>query len=390
MLSCMIMSILTGKKAGDMTINYVKITALLILGLCTMCGVSVSAVDSTGDSLCGPLCLLEVCKLYSTEADLSEICEWSGHDIKFGTTMLGLLHAAHNLNLPAVPLELSVEQLKKEKSPGIAFVDNNHYVLVREIKGDQVYIQDPPAQPYCQNIGIFSKRWSGDILLFSARKSRQMKAEIENMLSTLDGPRCSLNTRKCDFGAVENGDSLRYVFPVLNSGSTKLQLRVKSSCGCVKSKLSQNVLEPGEQAEISVLLVVETLEEELHHDVIVRTNDVLNKHVTLTLSATVNKSLNIYPQNLWFGDVGMGEAVEHELLLVGEAEDSFVINKIEHPDWVTVEKLPTRHGKKMVLPLLVSVSNNGQSFTDNPSIKLYTSGEKALRYEIPLRGNFVQ
>ena len=130
------------------------------------------------DPLCGPKSLLAICKKYNISTTLDEICDLTGYEEQFGTTMRGLYQATNKKGLPAVPVETELEQLCSIKTPSIAFVDGNHFLVIHGCKGDKITIQDPPAPSYSIQKEVFVKRWNGVALVFSESLKKQMTSQI--------------------------------------------------------------------------------------------------------------------------------------------------------------------------------------------------------------------
>lgn len=75
---------------------------------------------SESDLLCGPKCLLTVCRKLGAEAELGELTALCGHNHKLGTTMLGLRKALSAKGLQAVGMKIGIEELMSFKGPAIA------------------------------------------------------------------------------------------------------------------------------------------------------------------------------------------------------------------------------------------------------------------------------
>ena len=82
------------------------------------------------DSLCGPQTLFFICKLFDIDTSFEEICELTGYSEHSGTSMLSLYQTALKKELPAIPVKIEMDQLCGFESPSIAFVKNNHFLIV--------------------------------------------------------------------------------------------------------------------------------------------------------------------------------------------------------------------------------------------------------------------
>jgi len=56
-----------------------------------------------------------------------------------------------------------------------------------------------------------------------------------------------------DFGEVQYGDLAQYTFVVKNSGKKTLEInRLSTSCACTSAEIEKEVINPGEEVELSV------------------------------------------------------------------------------------------------------------------------------------------
>jgi len=107
-----------------------------------------------------------------------------------------------------------------------------------------------------------------------------------------DFPRIEIGPDVFDFGEISYGDVVSYSFRVKNSGQETLEIRrVATSCACTTARISQDRLEPGEEAEL--LVSYDSAAMALHGSgreeriIYVRSNDPVNPQVEVTIYATV-------------------------------------------------------------------------------------------------------
>jgi len=107
-----------------------------------------------------------------------------------------------------------------------------------------------------------------------------------------DFPKIEISPGSFDFGEIDYGDVVSYGFKVKNSGQETLEIRrVATSCACTTARISQDKLEPGEEAEL--LVSYDSAAMALHGSgreeriIYVRSNDSANPQVEVRIYATV-------------------------------------------------------------------------------------------------------
>ncbi|NLV42207.1 MAG: hypothetical protein GXY15_13405, partial [Candidatus Hydrogenedentes bacterium] len=96
-----------------------------------------------GEGLCGPFALALLLQDAGMEADVLTLAREAGSDAS-GTSLAGLLAAgaARGLGLSAARME----NLSDLRTPAIAHLAPNHFVLVRAVEADGVLVEDPSGQ----------------------------------------------------------------------------------------------------------------------------------------------------------------------------------------------------------------------------------------------------
>lgn len=108
---------------------------------------------------CGPTCLKMITKFYKKNIALSylrEIC----YTQRTGATMLGLTQGAETIGFETLCVNLTWEQFSAGISfPCIIHWDNDHFVVVYEIKGDKIVVADPAYGILKYKKELFLKCW---------------------------------------------------------------------------------------------------------------------------------------------------------------------------------------------------------------------------------------
>lgn len=110
---------------------------------------------------CGPTCLTMIARYYGMKASVNRMRERCNIGVE-GTSMLGLTETAESLGFEAQGLKATASLLKELPVPFIAHWNGNHYIIVYEVKENEVIVADP-AVGYVDAVPLdtFTKHWTG-------------------------------------------------------------------------------------------------------------------------------------------------------------------------------------------------------------------------------------
>jgi hypothetical protein len=111
---------------------------------------------------CGPLALAKYLALHGTHRGTAELARLAQTDGQ-GTTMLGLVEAAGQLGVKLVGINAS--KPSEVPCPFIAYVNGDHFVLVREVRNDTVAVSDMGRAETLVKTDDFCKSWDGKALV---------------------------------------------------------------------------------------------------------------------------------------------------------------------------------------------------------------------------------
>jgi hypothetical protein len=112
---------------------------------------------------CGPAAMRVVLAFYDIETTEDEVAKIAGTDLS-GTTLYGLQQAARAYGLDAIGERWNWTRLLNEEHPVIAYVDNNHYVVVLGIEDGYVNLLDPATGQVQNRKEVFESKWNGEVL----------------------------------------------------------------------------------------------------------------------------------------------------------------------------------------------------------------------------------
>lgn len=108
---------------------------------------------------CGPTCLKIVAKHYGKHLNLQNLRQKS-YITRVGVSMQGIGEAAESIGLKSMPIKVSFEQLKEDVPlPCIAYITENHFVVIYKITKHKVYVSDPATGLVSYTKVEFLKIW---------------------------------------------------------------------------------------------------------------------------------------------------------------------------------------------------------------------------------------
>ncbi|MDE6752996.1 MAG: peptidase domain-containing ABC transporter [Muribaculaceae bacterium] len=108
---------------------------------------------------CGVACLQMICRHYGkniTFEALESICV----PTVAGISLLGLVDAAKSLGFKAVPMQMSLSFLKRQKHPCILHWDHKHFVVLYKYHKNKFFVADPGLGRIEYSEKDFLKHWS--------------------------------------------------------------------------------------------------------------------------------------------------------------------------------------------------------------------------------------
>ena len=140
---------------------------------------------------------------------------------------------------------------------------------------------------YCLGMGSTPWRCLIFALLLSGCGKGGQKAPVD-----AGGPAIAFEAAAHDFGTVSEGDKLRHIFVVKNTGNAPLLINgAHASCGCTVAALKTKTVAPGGTGEIDVTVNTQGKVGHSQTTITVDSNAAGQAHVTATLTANVERLL---------------------------------------------------------------------------------------------------
>lgn len=121
---------------------------------------SLPVILQTEVAECGLASVAMVANYHGHKVDLNALRRQYSISSK-GATLQGLISLADSLYFSARPLRLELEELSQLKTPCILHWDLNHFVVLKQVKGDKVTIHDPALGVRVLKLDEVSKHFTG-------------------------------------------------------------------------------------------------------------------------------------------------------------------------------------------------------------------------------------
>jgi hypothetical protein len=154
-----------------------------------------------------------------------------------------------------------------------------------------------------------------------------------------DAPKLELDATSFDFGSVSEGDSLKHVFKVRNTGAGPLKIeRVRTSCGCVASAVTTKEVPPGGTTDVDVTFNTKNRRGKQKKTVTIVSNAPGSPH-TIDISADIISLLAFEPQHVQVS-TNYNEPQTREVWLTGKLADkaNLQVTKVDHDEGTPGEK----------------------------------------------------
>ena len=340
------------------------------------------------DSLCGPNCLLVVYQRFGISATLDEAKALSGYSEKKGTSLLGLKKAVEAKGLKAVGMKIGLDELASFKGLAIAHLWSDHFVVVESAGSGVLSVTDPPQEPKVTKTEDLAGRYSGFSLLVARDASLFTKPELK-------GPDLRFEVYSWDFGSVNQGDSLGYVFKCRNVGNADLVIsKVESSCGeCLVPIGGPQSIPAGGDGEIKALLVTANQRRVVAKELYVHSNDPISPMVRLAVTGYVRPTELVFsPRSINLGEPRRTESARAEVYVPSFEEDKVEITSVSCASpYLTAELLPSDAKGRPGYVIKVTLNPGAPVGEFTSSISIVSNHWKQPKVEIPvsavIRGN---
>jgi hypothetical protein len=253
--------------------------------------------------------------------------------------------------------------------------------------------------------GVALGYWEARPWTLGAASAPAAKADA-NPAKPLAAPKAEIAETTFNFDKMESGASQRREFPVKNVGDAPLSIEfVSHTCKCTTVELNGKKVEPGaaavvapgQQAVVMLEWQAKVPAGPFRHGATFTTNDPLQSRLELQVEGDVVASTTLYPAQLDFGSVRVGEPGEAIMFVTSAIEPDVQVLSHEVTDEklaermsikvepATPEELPP--GSKAGVKIIATYNPGGAIGPVDGSLELTTNLKNAERLGVPIYGN---
>ena len=342
--------------------------------------------QSVPDPLCGPKSLQVVFQKLGVKSSLEEVSRLSGYNDKEGTTMSGLYQAARKKGFCAEGVKISLDEIANLKIPIIAYLWDNHFLVVEGTGTDTLIITDPPKEPQLIPKDKFQPFYSGFALIISKDKISLPISETKEVKSDI-----RFDNYTYDFGKIEPGQKIERTFVFKNAGDKELTVsNVRTTCGCTAALLSDKNIPSKGKGEIKVSFDTTGRSGLENQKIFVHSNDSITPIVQLQIQGLVKADLAISPRNIAFGDIKKGTISTREIYITDQTGENVKVTKVEsYPSFLSAIFSSITVKSYQGYKVLISLSPNTPLCSLEGKVTIYTTDKKHLEIEIPVTANII-
>lgn len=287
---------------------------LLIFLIPILCGcVLLTSSADLPAWMCGPYTLCQAAERYGTVIDPEKVAKLA-RTTETGTTMKGLADAAYQLEMKAVGLKTTYQNLLQLTPPFIALIKTsedsnaNHYILIDKIEPNQIETWDVNRGYSIRPKKVFESIWNGYVLVISPPHEQNM--------APLDVPDIEIDGPTHDFGTLPQMETADHTFTIKNVGNMPLEiLEVNPSCTCEKVALKDKTIPPGSETILEVRYRGSTNSGKTRVAVYLKTNDPDEPEVVVSMFGIINGIAGVYPGHFNLGDIAQEESIRKSFVI---------------------------------------------------------------------------
>lgn len=145
---------------------------------------------------CGIACLAMIAAYYGQRTDISQLRRKYDPGL-LGMSLRTIVDLARELGFSSRPINVPLEMIRQVHRPAILHWDLNHFVVLRKIRGNRVFVHDPALGERALGMEEFSRHFTGIALELTPdrkfnRENRQQRLELSDLWATAHGMKSSL------------------------------------------------------------------------------------------------------------------------------------------------------------------------------------------------------
>jgi hypothetical protein len=190
------------------------------------------------------------------------------------------------------------------------------------------------------------------------------------------------------FGTLAEGDKVEHVFTFTNRGDQPLVIdRVRSTCGCTGTLLSQKEILPGKSGEVKITFDSNGMRGAIVKWIYIYSNDPANPKAKLQINGVVKPEIDIHPGQLRFTGMAPGEKRQAQITLTNNSDRTiFLSNLATVPKNLAASLSSTKLEPSAAVRIQVALELPPGKNHQNGYVTLSTSSPRSPKLRIPVFG----
>jgi hypothetical protein len=132
-----------------------------------------------------------------------------------------------------------------------------------------------------------------------------------------------------DFGEKTPDQVVSHTFVLQNGGTQPVHIaNVRTSCGCTTAALKTNTIDPGQSADLAVILTLQGRKGPQRKTIYVESSDPTVGNLRLEVAGQVTTPIAVQPEGLHFGSLARDGDVARDVLLVARTNVTFHVKVV--------------------------------------------------------------
>ena len=312
---------------SKLTYSFRKMLFVLLLF-----GVCVSANSQNQNSYpppqCGHFAITKLCHLIGVPLSIPEVIKTMPRQ-ELGHSFNDLKQTLYKFGVKSEGIRIDTKNLVNISPPFIAHVKPCHWVVVKRIENNHIYLYDEQGKKTHITLKEFNNKFSGMALITNINSKLN-----DSRVKIFNGPHIKFDTlisSKCKI----KDNKYAYTFIFHNHGNKPAIIKsVKTSCSCTDYIAPPNSIPSGKKGKITLLY--NNISEIIDHDVTyVKTNDPNFPYIKLIVEEeNLSEKYDIYTDTKL---IDLGEYTERQkniirkqIVLMNPSKEKYNIKSIEY------------------------------------------------------------
>jgi hypothetical protein len=299
-------------------------------------------------------------------------------------TFPGLVRAAQNKGLFTAESKIGIDDLEALKSPAIAMLWDNHFVLINGQGQGKITITDPTDESKPMPIDEFKNAYSGMALVVA--KDKNDLPEYEEVKR----PDLRISEYVTDFGEADQGDVVNRYVEIWNAGKKYILISsIRGTCVCTRASVPRKLIPPQGHELIDITFDTSGRQGMQHPKIYINSNDPVTPIAQVALvGSVITPIVTTYPSSVDFGVLDAGESPSRRIDILDCGVRDFKVIKAESDSpFIVCTVSATGEEAHPRYEVTINLSKDASVGKLDAKIIITTNHPKSPTVEVPVTAN---